>query len=427
MKDVKNEEVELIIRTWESDTNSLYNFNSYRSKIKEIIFSKNNSGYIIKGNNNNTIFNEIQNSKFQEQYEEILFYIRKSFKTNKYEIINIPRKNMKMENYCIENLNNRLWYIVRSDNEIQDVVNDEDYILNENDIIKLGRKKFIIIKKNINSINDEENKYINEKDYNISEMNKKYGNIFDLDIKSNQYKVTEKEECNYTISSQFENNKKEIEIKNEDNENEQCRICYDIKSTRDNPKLRICSCKDYIHYECLKMYLGTKLEFRENEKCTVTTINCNKFNCDVCLHPYPLRFRIPEFNRIYDLIELNMPQELDYLILESLDYIKENHNMKTVHLVKLINDEITIGRYTSNDIVDLDISVSRRHAVINYNKNNGNLIIKNLSEKFGTLILIKGNIKLKEKEFDFQTGRSFIKARIKNTEKSSQEYTSDDE
>ena len=68
--------------------------------------------------------------------------------------------------------------------------------------------------------------------------------------------------------------------------------------------------------------------------------------------------------------------------------------MKTVHLVKLINDEITIGRYTSNDIVDVDISVSRRHAVVGYDKNNGNLI-KNLSEKFGTLILIQGNIKMK--------------------------------
>ena len=72
-------------------------------------------------------------------------------------------------------------------------------------------------------------------------MNKKYGNIFDINIKSNQYKVTKKEECNKPILNKFEMNMKEIEIKNEDNENEQCFICYDNKSIRVNPKLQLCS------------------------------------------------------------------------------------------------------------------------------------------------------------------------------------------
>ena len=350
---------------------------------------------------------------------------------------------MKMDEHSIENLNNRLWYIVPSENELPDIVNDEEYILNENDIIKLGRKKYVIIKKNINSFKDEENKYINKNDYNISEVNKKYGSIFDLDIKSSQYKVTEKEEeikpklekmemnTKETIDMGYNNNKINLleETKNEDNDNEieQCRICYDNKSTKDNPKLRLCSCKDYIHYECLKMYLSSKLDISENQKFTVKTFNCNKFNCDVCLHPYPLRFRIPEFNRVYNLIDLTMPSELNYIILESLDFVKDNHNMKTVHLVQLVDDEITIGRFTSNDITDMDISVSRRHAVIKYDKNNGNLTIKNISEKFGTLILIKGNIKIKNKEIDFQAGRSLIKAKIINGEKSSEDYTSDEE
>jgi hypothetical protein len=87
-----------------------------------------------------------------------------------------------------------------------------------------------------------------------------------------------------------------------------------------------------------------------------------------------------------------MPSELDYIILESLDFIKDNANLKTVHIVKLNEDEIHIGRYETNDIIDSNISVSRKQAIMTYNKDNGKLIMENLSEKFGTLILINGNI-----------------------------------
>ena len=147
------------------------------------------------------------------------------------------------------------------------------------------------------------------------------------------------------------------------------------------------------------MYINTKLKIHKNEKGTVKTYVCNKFNCDVCLAPYPIRFRIAEFNKIYELIDLNMPSELDYIILESLDYIKDNGNIKTVHIVELNDDEIHIGRFDTNDIIDVDVSVSRRHAIMKYNKETGKLFLENLSAKFGTLVLIKGNIKIKEKKF----------------------------
>ena len=88
-----------------------------------------------------------------------------------------------------------------------------------------------------------------------------------------------------------------------------------------------------------------------------------------------------------------MPSELDYIILESLDYIKGNKNLKRINIILLINDEITIGRNDMNDMIDPDISVSRNHAILKYNRENGTLIIKNLSQKYGTLVLIKDNIK----------------------------------
>ena len=71
-------------------------------------------------------------------------------------------------------------------------------------------------------------------------------------------------------------------------------------------------------------------------------------------------------------------------------------------------------RYDTNDIIDTDISVSRKHAVMKYNKETGGLFLENLSEKFGTLVLIKGNIKMNDKKIHFQVGKSYIVANLVN-------------
>ena len=131
----------------------------------------------------------------------------------------------------------------------------------------------------------------------------------------NELTEVQKREIKEAINSmdkQIKNdNNDNINFINEIDENERCRICYSFESTKDNPLLRICSCKDYIHFECLKKYIKTKIEIHENSKLTVKTYICPKFNCEVCLVPYPLRFRIKEYNKIYELIDYNIAQELD--------------------------------------------------------------------------------------------------------------------
>lgn len=103
---------------------------------------------------------------------------------------------------------------------------------------------------------------------------------------------------------------------------------------------------------------------------------------------------------------------MNYIILESLDYIKEQNNLKYIHVVKLNEDEIKIGRGDKNDIKDMDISVSKEHAILKFNKETGKLHLVNLSKKFGTLILIKGNIIIKEKPIHIQVGKSYIQAKL---------------
>ena len=130
--------------------------------------------------------------------------------------------------------------------------------------------------------------------------------------------------------------------------------------------------------------------------------------------PYPTRFRIKELNRIYELIDLNLPEEFDYMILESLDYIKDKDNIKKIHVIKLVDEEINIGRNKLNDIIEDNLTVSRNHAVLRYNKNQGEVILENNSNTYGTLVLVKGNIKVMDKVINLQMGNSVISARIKN-------------
>ena len=385
----------LVIRTKGKHKNrGLFDYNIDNKKInitKEII--NNDNAYIIRQNFNYNIINN--QSEFNPNDDnQILFQLRKSFKKNCYEIINPIKKcnQIQKNSEYIQDLNNRFWYVIRSKNQIHEE-NDEDYVLNQNDIIKLGDKKYEVTKIRINKADGNYEGFRDSKNYNISEINKKAGPIFKFDIKNDKYKVQES-----------------LENKDCENEGEKCWICLQSSSTSiDNPLINICKCKNkFVHYLCLKQYLQTKIKIRKNFKHTVCTYCCNKFNCDMCLTPYPTRFKISEFNKEYELVDLNLPEKFNYMILESLDFVKEKDNIKRIHVIKLTGDEIYIGRNGVNDVIDEDLTVSRNHAILKYNQAEGEVVLENRSETYGTLVLIKGNIKMKEKNLNLQIGNSFI-------------------
>ena len=76
-----------------------------------------------------------------EKGDEILFYIRKS-KNNTFTIDNpIKRNNERTENN-INILDDKLWYILKSEKNDKGCNNKDNYILNVNDIIKIGNSKY---------------------------------------------------------------------------------------------------------------------------------------------------------------------------------------------------------------------------------------------------------------------------------------------
>ena len=411
--DKKKYQLHIEIKTWNVEANDLYDYKT--KKFREVLDESGENNYYVR-KRNNIITKKDNQSDINFENEEIIFRTRKSLKNdNEYEIINPTKKNMKRTQENINNLDNNAWLVIGSNSECCQNEN-EQYLLNENDIIKLGLKKYEIIEKNIKISNDDN---IEEDYYNISQMNKQKGSIFDINIEKCQYKITENKVKNDEKMEESEN-------KESDDNKERCFICFDDDSTVENPLLHLCKCKNWIHYQCLKHYMNTKIEIHENSKCTVKTYVSRKFNCDVCLTPYPLRFKIKEYNKIYKLIDYNIAPELNHIVLESLDYIKNNSNLKIVHVIQLIDETISIGRLFANDILDTNSTVSRNHAIIKYNKDNGNLTIEDRNSTFGTLVLIKGNIKMKEKKISFQVGKSLVTAGLIEIKETNDEHSTND-
>ena len=154
--------------------------------------------------------------------------------------------------------------------------------------------------------------------------------------------------------------------------------------------------------------METKLSIKENEKKTVKSYNIKSFNCEICKTPYPFKFKLNGIEKPFELIDLQKPSEADYIILESLNQMKENCNIKSIHVIQLTGDELTIGRGHESDVRINDISVSRKHAILKYNNEEGTLLLRDLKSKFGTLILIKKPLLIKEKKIHLQIGRTYI-------------------
>ena len=330
---------------------------------------------------------------------DILFFARKS--KNKYYELSWPITKFKIaDTYNIENLNNKMWLIQNTENNDKLIyeIENSPYYLQKNDIIKLGKIKYEIIKLKIIS---KENKPTNNL---INNKIEKFGSIFiekEINIKEDILDVKKKEKTKSNI-----------------NDDSKCSSskCPSSECTKENPLIKICNCDTYIHVNCLKKFLKNRMDMSENQDKTVISYKFENFGCEVCHEPYPLNFKIDyKGNNIACCLidDLDPPENTNYMILESLTYIKNGKNIKYIFVIKLINSEITIGSKKENDIIIDRPSISRYHAVLKYDEKNGRISIINKG-KYGTSILIKKNVKLNIGEKIYlQVGRTYIKAEVK--------------
>ena len=361
-------------------------FESYDSKINNIKSLKKTNNIFITDSKylyiNKYDYNIVQypkHSDFDELKETIFCQVE--FDNNKFKLISPIKKDNSPSKHNITILKNKLWYTInryktknknekeiKEDNENNE---NEDYYICENDIIKLGNIMYIVRKIHIQNNNKEEEQKNNDKNnniYDIHNINKRMTNIkfhtsYEIDNFDNSYF------CKHIINDK---NKKE-KIINYENSNKNA--------------------------QKVKKYIFKIRKCKE----------CNKV--------YPLRYKSTENNEIIDFTKIEEPIDKDYMILESFEEIEDDSDIpyKTnIYIIELTEEEqeIKIGRLEGNDLIDSNLSISRNHAILIYNKKEGKILLKNLSDK-GTFILIKNELTISDKkEIYLQVGKAHLKAKI---------------
>ena len=395
-KEKKEEELGLYLKskTRIGDINVFYDFSS--DKVNEINLFIEKNYYIVESKEIECfeLYNNIPKNTKKYLFKIV---VKHNSKGKKIETkINYNTKTeYEIDKSSIINWEQCLWYIINSESTPKELtkMENKDYILKENDVLKIGYYKYIISKI-----------YFKNKDY------PKKG-IFS------------------TIPTYKDIMK--------------CEHC-------DEYMVRLCKCEDYIHIKELKKKVKDSTIIRENAKTTsfyFNIIQCEEEECKdgkKCTF-YLLKYKykdediekIDEINKNNNNIEKKdnilsffdfdeyIPKDSDYMIIESIDEAINDQNLnkivKFVYIIKLNGEDITIGKDNSNDIILNDKLASKKHAVIKYD--NGNLIIKNRSEHSGTLALLRPKdikeisfIIPPEETFFFQSNKTIFESKIMSKE-----------
>jgi hypothetical protein len=395
----------LELNTWTNDTNGIYDYST--DAIKTVKASISEPTYIVR-TKNNSFKNISQHADIEgEKGNELIFYVNNGSK-NKFVLINPIPYHLKLTQENISYLHNKMWYVLKSDELDEKIkIDNEDYYLNQNDIIKLGRVKYAIQELHIESkeiSNGAPPSAIIENKYDIYKLNQNLEPVFDF-----VYVIKEKEP-----------------LQNETPEGQECRLCKDKKMNinketddgESNPLICVCKCKDNkYHYKCLKNYIkDNEIKVINQESIIDDAKVLKNFECDECKQQFPLKFKYENSDKIYNLYDYEVPSQGDYIILESLDCKESEAYIKYIHIIKLLKEYIYIGREIDNDVNNKGISISRKHAVMRYDKENGRVSLQNLSKKYGTLVLVRKPIKVLHKFIYLQNGRTFIGACLKDKE-----------
>lgn len=102
-----------------------------------------------------------------------------------------------------------------------------------------------------------------------------------------------------------------------------------------------------IHLKCLKSWLDHKLTIREITKKAGISYTVKAFNCEICKEPYPSKtisnIVSIRYNGVsYNLLNYVIPEEQNFVILESLNSIKENQYPLSIHILLFCENDYYI-------------------------------------------------------------------------------------
>jgi len=103
-----------------------------------------------------------------------------------------------------------------------------------------------------------------------------------------------------------------------------------------------------------------------------------------------------DYGKKIDIFQYQKPDKEQFMVIELLGMPVG----KTLHVIRLNEtNALKLGRGHDADVRVADISVSRHHANLKYDKDTNSIIMQDHQSKFGTLKLIKKPKQIKYDEF----------------------------
>ena len=355
-----------------NNSNNSGNNNSQSHNHYEIISNNGTNNNDNDNNNGNPFYINIINSSNNENNNNILDDSKNKINNNSlgfptFHNNSIINSSINNSGKNISNFNNNSFKNIENDNENS----------KKNLNLNINNNNCQVIKSNFKALKST-----------ASFKKKKLTEIIQKNILKNTISVTDK------------NNNKPI-----------CRICLSEEYEENNPLIHPCNCDGtmkYIHLQCLRLLIQSKIKKTETESCKVFTFKT--LECEICKMVFPEKIRIK--GSIFPIIDFEKPDK-DYIILDGL--IKEIPEEKSIFIVHFKNKkEIKIGRATDANIRLSDISVSRAHAIIS--QYNDSFYLHDTNSKFGTLISAGNKFCiLYNKPFSVQKGNILFEFLMKRT------------
>ncbi|OEH78022.1 FHA domain-containing protein [Cyclospora cayetanensis] len=212
----------------------------------------------------------------------------------------------------------------------------------------------------------------------------------------------------------------------------QCRICLLEGNQEGDPLISPCDCKGsirFVHLECLRHWITGRLNFHEQQQ---KPIFVRQLLCELCKIPYPTAIN---YNNKRLQVVTVPKTEPPFLVLENM----VGSHQKGVHVISmsakkdlklvrvpaaegvwgwlwmmcvfcLILRPPRMGRGHESDVRIPDVSISRYHATIRFV--DGAFQLEDHNSKFGTLVSLRKAFAVGDSVAALQVGRSVVKLSV---------------
>jgi len=178
-----------------------------------------------------------------------------------------------------------------------------------------------------------------------------------------------------------------------------CRICLQCSSDTDGQLIAPCSCRgsmEFVHVGCLQHWMRARTTSSEGKRSFTYKLQ----TCELCKAPYPMHYTTLE-GQLLPLVQLETPTA-PYIVLEELSLAQAQDLEDTgqfiqaerlgLHIASLAEGPIRLGRCRESDVEIHDEYVSRRHAVIRFER--GQFLLEDNGSKWGTLVALREELRL---------------------------------